>query len=603
MTKILSFVFLLLIVSCVSSFEDNIEWVNEAGGGGNGGNFDIGLGVTVDDMGNVYAVGSFEGNATFGDDIIIAPPGIDNGFVSKIMPNSTWIWTTDTQMLANTLFNDTVDVAIYNVVTDSNFNVYVVGDFRDETIFNRTIFVAKLDSAGIFQWVNWTDPQLCFSELPDLVLNNTVLYVTSNIRGNCTFGPDTIVSVTKTVMVATISIDGDWLGAVPVSTDGETTAPSISRHEDSFYIAGSFDGNITFGATTLEANANFCAFVAKLNINGTWLWARMASGVFDITNFDIVTDASGNIYVVGSFKNIIIFDNFNITTLINSGTDIYIARLNSFGSWIWGVSNLATSDVNNFALSIASNNDGLYISGRLKGTYFFGTGIFNSGLNNGFIASMDFNGVWTDVITIFSSGSAGSIGSSVGAGVAADSTHVYGTGFFTSFTTITNSTIISKNGTADIFILKMGLDVITTTPTTIAPTIQAPTNVPTITPTNVPTITPVIITPTDAPTIITPTTNVPTQPPTNATIPSQAPTKPVKNIGLIIALVAMLIVLIIIVIVFLVLSCCKHKCNGIYKKIIKCLCCTKCMCCSICNTGNGNHNKGSRRWEIELGND
>jgi hypothetical protein len=47
------------------------------------------------------------------------------------------------------------------------------------------------------------------------------------------------------------------------------------------YITGYFKGLATFGSTTLTSNGDYDIFVAKLDSNGNWLWAKNAGGTYD----------------------------------------------------------------------------------------------------------------------------------------------------------------------------------------------------------------------------------------------------------------------------------------------------------------------------------
>ena len=81
---------------------------------------------------------------------------------------------------------------------------------------------------------------------------------------------------------------------------------------------------------TCSGYYDYDIFVAKMDSNGNWLWAKKAGG----TNWDggssIDVDANGNSYVTGVFFYIA---SFGTTTLTSSGGyDIFVAKLGEANS-------------------------------------------------------------------------------------------------------------------------------------------------------------------------------------------------------------------------------------------------------------------------------
>ena len=72
-------------------------------------------------------------------------------------------------------------------------------------------------------------------------------------------------------------------------------------------MTGHFTGSIGFGATTLTSSGGKDVFVAKLDPNGQFLWAKAAGGFGDDQGLGIAVapevDGSGNmaVYITGVF--------------------------------------------------------------------------------------------------------------------------------------------------------------------------------------------------------------------------------------------------------------------------------------------------------------
>ena len=127
--------------------------------------------------------------------------------------------------------------------------------------------------------------------------------------------------------VALFAQNEDWFWAKKAGGTSNESGKSIAVDDNgNSYVTGYFYGSATFGTTTLTSSGDYDIFVAKLDSNGNWLWAKQAGGTSsDYTN-DIAVDANGNIYVTGEiFEESAIF---GTTTLNSSGfIDIFVAKL------------------------------------------------------------------------------------------------------------------------------------------------------------------------------------------------------------------------------------------------------------------------------------
>lgn len=115
------------------------------------------------------------------------------------------------------------------------------------------------------------------------------------------------------------------------------------------YVVGNFRGIARFGASTLTATGRD-GFVAKLNPSGAWQWARAAAGLSDIEVSGVVAlpgdntaipPVSESVAVVGTYSCAVAFQ--GLPQLDAAGgdpcaagrTDVFIARIDTSGDWIW----------------------------------------------------------------------------------------------------------------------------------------------------------------------------------------------------------------------------------------------------------------------------
>ena len=239
-----------------------------------------------------------------------------------------------------------------------------------------------------------------------------------------------------------------WLWAKKAGGTSSENGLSIATDSSgNSYVIGGFWETASFGSIILESNGNADIFVAKLDSSGNWLWATKAGGNDRDYGYDIAIDSSGNSYVTGFFNGTA---SFGGTTLTSSGQeDIFVAKLDSNGNWLWAKQAGGTSSVA-YGYSIATDSSGnSYVTGYFGETASFGSITLTSiGSWDIFVAKLDSNGNWLGAIK------AGGTIWDWGQSIAIDSEgNSYVTGFFEGSASFGNITLTSS-GSSDIFVAK-----------------------------------------------------------------------------------------------------------------------------------------------------
>jgi hypothetical protein len=164
------------------------------------------------------------------------------------------------------------------------------------------------------------------------------------------------------------------------------------------YIAGTFMGTATFGSiaiTTTTADA----FVAKLTPDGDYIWVQKStSGAGSSAGaYDLFVTAGGEVLVTGFFLGA---PTFGLKTLSHpsNGSGIFVGKLSADGSWQWALDAGGTSTTRDFnARDIVADTDGnAYLTGNFKATATFGaTALTSSGDSDAFVARASSTGQWT----------------------------------------------------------------------------------------------------------------------------------------------------------------------------------------------------------------
>ncbi len=153
----------------------------------------------------------------------------------------------------------------------------------------------------------------------------------------------------------------DWAWAKRAGgTNNDYGQSIVTDGNGNCYITGYFAGSATFGTTTLTSSGSSDVYVAKQNAAGDWIWAVKGGGASDDRGFSIALDADDNIYITGYFTGTATFGSTTLTSF--GGQDILIAKLSSSGSWLWAVKAGGTSI--DYGTSIAVDSSGTsYVTG------------------------------------------------------------------------------------------------------------------------------------------------------------------------------------------------------------------------------------------------
>jgi PKD repeat protein len=165
------------------------------------------------------------------------------------------------------------------------------------------------------------------------------------------------------------------------------------------YVTGSFKRFVTFGSITLENGSSLytTVFIAKCDPSGNWLWAKSAGGAYNDYAYDIAVDNMSNVYVTGSFCG---SASFGGTTLAGAEEDgLFVAKLDGEGNWLWAkkaVTNslYSTGTVVGTSLCVVSD-DSVFVTGYYTQDVIFGSINLNgNSRSNAFIAKMNSSGSW-----------------------------------------------------------------------------------------------------------------------------------------------------------------------------------------------------------------
>ena len=308
----------------------NYIWAKNLGGG----NSDVGNSITIDSVGNVHIAGSFFGVLDFdpGPGTFTLSSGV---FVAEYDANGNCMWA---RSLPSNGFHDALSVKV-----DALGNTYVTGFYQGTMNFdfgantytinggNQSIFLAKYDKLGNYKWAKsigiagyCEGHEICLDE-------NRNIYLTGTHSGTTDFDPGPSTSTITPagfgdVFFAKYDSLGNYLWAKSIGNNGwQESYTIVTDKNKSIYLSGYYTGAMDFdpssGAATMSTTASGPdIFLAKYDSIGNYVWAKsIGSNGYDFGN-SLFIDQTGDIYLTGNFSQTVDFDPNPTTSFLTSNS-------------------------------------------------------------------------------------------------------------------------------------------------------------------------------------------------------------------------------------------------------------------------------------------
>ena len=241
---------------------------------------------------------------------------------------------------------------------------------------------------------------------------------------------------------------------IAITTDGSGNVYSLGYF---FSTTLTFTG--TPNVTLHNSYSAACMYLVKHDSCGNLLWAKQANGHNggDVYGTSVAADAAGNVYVAGFHQTDTLFAG-NVTAIGNGNKEAFVIKYNTNGIAQWIQHSVGNSQERANAIALDASGN-IYIAGSFNSsTITFGTNSFANGTNDGFtldafIAKFDNSGVnlWVRG-SVSNSGTSGNVSAnSIGLDA---SGNVYVAGDFESNNIQFATTSLVNNGYTDIFLVK-----------------------------------------------------------------------------------------------------------------------------------------------------
>jgi len=350
--------------------------------GGGGPYDDRALGMHVTPGGDVFLTGTFWGSITFPYNQTPNQSGGGNGYdtsmLTKIDKDGNCVWVKS--FGANTggpcpypMYDG--DDHSYDVKVDDDGFIYVTGfwsgddaDFDGFTLNNPNWngfcqpagYIGKLDSLGNFIWVDKFDgikDQRGSRDNRLAIDQFSNIYCVGGFENTGSYGPFSVTSNGEwDAFIFKMDKDGNWLWAKNIGSNKSDRANSIAIDIcDDIYITGEYRNPMVFsganasnGTDTLSHKQKRDVFVAKMNNQGEWKWAKRARSSGTDKPYQMSVDANKQVFLCGTTGGETTFSNgLVVDAQIPGDTTMssWVAQIDGAsnnGDWVWA--KLAGSD-------------------------------------------------------------------------------------------------------------------------------------------------------------------------------------------------------------------------------------------------------------------
>jgi len=361
-----------------------VLWAIPGGNQSGGCCDDRALGMHVTPGGDVYITGTFWSSYKLGVNgapgTISATTGInnhDNSLLAKIDTDGNPEWVIgfggdNTSGGCSSPIYDADDHS-YDVKVDDDGFIYVTGffsgfdaDFDGFTITNPEWsndcqpmgYIGKLDSNGNWLWVDKFDgikDQRGSRDNRLAIDKFSNIYVVGGFQNrgaslNANYGPYSITSNGEwDAFVFKMDKDGNWLWAEGFGSNKADRANSIAIDVcDDIYICGEYRNPMVFaganasnGTDTLSHKQKRDVFVAKMNNQGEWKWAKRARSEGTDKPYQMSVDANKQVFVGGTARGELTFSNGLVVGPQIPGdttASSWVAQIDGTsnnGDWVW----------------------------------------------------------------------------------------------------------------------------------------------------------------------------------------------------------------------------------------------------------------------------
>ncbi|MBT4065912.1 MAG: hypothetical protein HOE76_01665 [Euryarchaeota archaeon] len=295
--------------------------------------------------GDIFIGGLIFGDVNFGSTLLSAQNGYGDGFIAKVGPGGQWMWAVAFDTATNSVGNSSI---VTGLAASLSGDVIVSGTQKGYTDFgginaNNTdseLFIASLDAnSGILNWVTTAGGIGDEEGGPVSVDSMGTIWQAGTTSGTFSANGKShqAVSQADTVVIkwSAQGVVQDVIGLSSAASEINIPHDLIVTQTDDIVVSGVFLGSLDAGnQNTLSDKGNGDGYVVKLLKSGASSWATSAGGSSSLERVYSIAETSNGDFIAGGMIGGSADFGIHVTNT-NGGLDLYVAQLDSMGTWQW----------------------------------------------------------------------------------------------------------------------------------------------------------------------------------------------------------------------------------------------------------------------------
>jgi len=313
----------------VAKYDKNGEpvWIRQGGSISE----DYGNAMATDEAGNVFISGIYRDKITVGN-ITYHSKGDKDIFLIKYDSDGSVLWsTTGGGSMADETTSMVIDEKGNCYIAGDFEGLAEFNKKMIESLGKKDVFIAKYDNDGHIQWLNRAGSATGDDHVSSIATDfSGNVYITGYFSGLANFGALELKNKSSHDMfLVKYDSGGREIWARQTEGKGDEHARSLKLDkEGNIYITGEFNVDFTFGSDNIKQLGDWDIFILKYSNSGEMLRGSQIGGIGYDKAYCIELDDLSNIIITGYFSKKI-----TIGTTILSSTDAddgFIAKLKSF---------------------------------------------------------------------------------------------------------------------------------------------------------------------------------------------------------------------------------------------------------------------------------
>ena len=347
---------------------------------------DRGQAVAVDGSGNVAITGHLDGASDLGGGLVSSyvhaamGPTVDV-VVAAYTPTGAYRW-------ARVIGSDGPEEG-KGIAADATGNVLVTGyqgsyavDYGGGAQYSRggyDLFIAKYSSAGSWVWSKTVGgggydqgTGIAADGAGNVVVTGYI--GAAAMGGGADFGGGALLSAGgNDVFVVKYSPTGAHAWSKRMGSTGNDAGMAIGADASgNVYVGGTFEGTVDFGGGPLSSSGLRDVFVVKYTSAGQVSWTRKFGGSGDDVLHGLAVDSAGDVALAGKFQGSIGFGGASLTSA--GGDDSFVAKISGVNAaHVWSRKSGSTGGDVATGVDVDGSNN-VVIGGYFAGSVDFGGG-------------------------------------------------------------------------------------------------------------------------------------------------------------------------------------------------------------------------------------